>query len=172
MAEEHGSSGADLLKAIGFSADPYNDATQGAQVVKANVAKALAVDPSIIDVKSSDIQANYTSEQIEDLPVPRTYRGLFQLAPGVSENGRNTPNAGASRMDNTYLIDGINVTNPHYGDILPDVTELDIAEVLSAVGRDGAPMARYSARALASSAQPSAPRGRSMARSRPRTAPA
>ncbi|HSG40222.1 MAG TPA: TonB-dependent receptor [Thermoanaerobaculia bacterium] len=83
----------------------------------------------IIDVKSSDIQANYTSEQIEDLPVPRTYRGLFQLAPGVSENGRNTPNAGASRMDNTYLIDGINVTNPHYGDILPDVTELDIAEV-------------------------------------------
>ena len=79
--------------------------------------------------KSSDIQANYTSEQIEDLPVPRTYRGLFQLAPGVSENGRNTPNAGASRMDNTYLIDGINVTNPHYGDILPDVTELDIAEV-------------------------------------------
>ncbi len=83
----------------------------------------------IIDVKSSDVQVNYTSEQIEDLPVPRTYRGLFQLAPGVAENGRNTPNAGASRMDNTYLIDGINVTNPHYGDILPDVTELDIAEV-------------------------------------------
>lgn len=83
----------------------------------------------IIDVKSSDIQANFTSEQIEDLPVPRTYRGLFQLAPGVAENLRNTPNAGASRMDNTYLIDGINVTNPHYGDILPDVTELDIAEV-------------------------------------------
>ncbi|HEX6902019.1 MAG TPA: TonB-dependent receptor [Thermoanaerobaculia bacterium] len=83
----------------------------------------------VIDVKSSDIQVNYTSEQVEDLPVPRTYRGLFQLAPGVPENGRNTPNAGASRMDNTYLIDGINVTNPHYGDILPDVTELDIAEV-------------------------------------------
>lgn len=83
----------------------------------------------VIDVKSSDIQANYTSEQIEDLPVPRTYKGLFQLAPGVAENGRLAPNAGASRMDNTYLIDGINVTNPHYGDILPDVTELDIAEV-------------------------------------------
>ncbi len=82
-----------------------------------------------IDVKSSDVQANYTSEEIEDLPVSRTYKGLFQLAPGVAENGRLSPNAGASRMDNTYLIDGINVTNPHYGDILPDVTELDIAEV-------------------------------------------
>lgn len=82
-----------------------------------------------IDVKASDVQANYTNEQIEDLPVPRTFKGLFQLAPGVAENGRLAPNAGASRMDNTYLIDGINVTNPHYGDILPDVTELDIAEV-------------------------------------------
>ncbi|HKI05645.1 MAG TPA: TonB-dependent receptor [Thermoanaerobaculia bacterium] len=82
-----------------------------------------------IDVKSSDVQTNYTTEQIENLPVGRTYRGLFQLAPGVSENGRNTPNAGASRMENTYMVDGINVTNPHYGDILPDITELDIAEV-------------------------------------------
>ena len=32
-------------------------------------------------------------------------------------------------MDNTFLLDGINITNPHYGDILPDVTELDIDEV-------------------------------------------
>jgi carboxypeptidase family protein len=82
-----------------------------------------------IDVKASDVQSNYTSEQIEDLPVGRTYRGLFQLAPGVADNQRNTPNAGASRQDNTYLVDGNNVTNPHYGDILPDITELDIDEV-------------------------------------------
>lgn len=82
-----------------------------------------------IDVKASDVQTNYTSEQIEDLPVGRTYRGLFQLAPGVADNQRNTPNAGASRQDNSYLVDGNNVTNPHYGDILPDITELDIDEV-------------------------------------------
>jgi carboxypeptidase family protein/TonB-dependent receptor-like protein len=99
--------------------------------IKPSIAEEITVTAALptIDVKASDVQANYTSEQIEDLPVARTYRGLFQLAPGVSENGRNTPNAGASRMDNTYLIDGINVTNPHYGDILPDVTELDIDEV-------------------------------------------
>jgi hypothetical protein len=84
----------------------------------------------IIDVKSTEVQVNYTNEEIEDLPIPRTYKGLFQLAPGVAENGRNTAlNAGGSRQDNTYLVDGINVTNPHYGDILPDITELDIAEV-------------------------------------------
>jgi len=102
----------------------------------------LSLDPSVsdeitveaavplIDVKSAEVQVNYTSEQIEELPIPRTYKGLFQLAPGVAENGKNTTlNAGGSRQDNTYLVDGINVTNPHYGDILPDITELDIAEV-------------------------------------------
>lgn len=83
----------------------------------------------IIDVRSSEVQVNYTSGVIQDLPIPRTYKGLFQLAPGVTENGRLAPNAGGSRMDNTYLVDGINVTNPHYGDILPDITELDIDEV-------------------------------------------
>jgi hypothetical protein len=105
--------------------------TQVELEIKPSVAEEITVTAALptIDVKASDVQVNYTNEQIEDLPVPRTYKGLFQLAPGVSENGRLAPNAGAARMDNTYLIDGINVTNPHYGDILPDVTELDIAEV-------------------------------------------
>lgn len=83
----------------------------------------------VIDVKSTEAQVNYNSEQIENLPITRTYKGIFQLAPGVAENQRLAPNAGGSRMDNTYLVDGINVTNPHYGDVLPDITELDIAEV-------------------------------------------
>lgn len=93
-----------------------------------------AVAP-VVDVRSTEIQVNYTNEFIENLPVPRTYKGLFQLAPGVSENDRLSPNAGGSRMDNTYLIDGINITNPHFGDILPNITELDLAEV--AIKRGG-----------------------------------
>lgn len=83
----------------------------------------------VIDTKSSEAQLSFTAKAIEDLPLPRTYKGLFQLAPGVAENDRLAPNAGGSRMDNTYLVDGINVTNPHYGDILPNITELDIDEV-------------------------------------------
>jgi len=83
----------------------------------------------LIDVRSTEAQVNFTSEQIENLPVPRNYKGLFQLAPGVAENGRLAPTAGGSRMDNLFLVDGINVTNPHYGDIFPDITELDIKEV-------------------------------------------
>ena len=105
--------------------------TQVDLALNPTVSEEITVEAALptIDVKGSDVEANFTSQQVENLPVARTFKGLFQLAPGVSENGRLAPNAGASRMDNTYLVDGINVTNPHYGDILPDITELDIAEV-------------------------------------------
>lgn len=106
--------------------------TQVSLTLSASVSEEITVaaEQPVIDLKSSEIQSNFTKDVIEDLPLPRTYKGLFQLAPGVAENDRQTtPNAGGSRMDNTYLIDGINITNPHYGDIVPDVTELDIDEV-------------------------------------------
>jgi len=83
----------------------------------------------VIDLKSAEVQVNFTQEAIEDLPITRSYKGLFQLAPGVSENNRLTPNAGGARMDNTFLVDGVNITNPHYGDLVPDIAEIDIDEV-------------------------------------------
>ena len=110
--------------------------TQVELTLSPTVSEEITVEAAlpVIDVKSTEVQVNYTSEMIENLPIARTYKGIFQLAPGVAENGlaqnnRFSPNAGGSRMDNLYLVDGINITNPHYGDILPDITELDIAEV-------------------------------------------
>ena len=64
------------------------------------------------------------------LPLERTYRGLFQLIPGVADNRSPVgPAAGGSRQDNTYLIDGANITNPAFGTLSTEVNELDIAEV-------------------------------------------
>jgi hypothetical protein len=105
--------------------------TQLALTLSPSVSEEITVEAAqpIIDLKSTEIQVNYTRNVIEDLPLPRNYKGLFQLAPGVAENDRLAPNAGGSRMDNSFLIDGINVTNPQYGDILPNVSELDIEEV-------------------------------------------
>ncbi|HEV8629646.1 MAG TPA: carboxypeptidase regulatory-like domain-containing protein, partial [Thermoanaerobaculia bacterium] len=105
--------------------------TQVELVLNPAMAEEISVTAAVpvIDVKSSEVQTNYRHEEIEDLPIPRTYKGLFELSPGVSENNRLAPNAGGSRMDNTFLLDGINITNPHYGDIFPNVTELDIDEV-------------------------------------------
>ncbi|HKH46829.1 MAG TPA: carboxypeptidase regulatory-like domain-containing protein [Thermoanaerobaculia bacterium] len=105
--------------------------TQLDLVLNASMAEEITVAAvvPVIDLKSSEVQVNYTQEVIEDLPITRTYKGLFQLAPGVSENNRLAPNAGGARMDNTFLLDGVNITNPHYGDIVPDVAEIDIDEV-------------------------------------------
>src|SRR5207247_2192584 len=63
--------------------------------------------------------------------------GTFQLAPGVAENNASTgsPNAGGGRQDNTYLYDGVNITNPFFGDLFQNFSELDIQEV--AITRGG-----------------------------------
>ena len=84
----------------------------------------------IVDTKSTEVSFNFKSDVIESLPLERTYRGLFQLIPGVPEN-RSTvgPAAGGDRQDNTYLIDGANITNPGFGYLSTEINELDIAEI-------------------------------------------
>lgn len=88
-----------------------------------------AITP-VVDVKSTEVSFNFKSDALSLLPLERTYRGMFQLIPGVADN-RSTvgPVAGGTRQDNTYLIDGANITNPAYGYLTSEVNELDIAEV-------------------------------------------
>jgi hypothetical protein len=88
-----------------------------------------AAEP-IVDVRSTEVAFNFTEETLGTLPLERTYRGLFQLIPGVGDN-RSTigPAAGGSRQDNRYLIDGANITSPAFGYLSSEINELDIAEV-------------------------------------------
>jgi hypothetical protein len=82
----------------------------------------------VVDLKSTEVNFNYDAQLIKELPLERTYAGLFQLIPGVAENNSFAPNGGGSRQDNTYLIDGVNITNPGFGYLSTDVNEFDIAE--------------------------------------------
>jgi Carboxypeptidase regulatory-like domain len=84
----------------------------------------------VVDVKSTEVSFNFKADALGFLPLERTYRGMLQLIPGVAEN-RSTvgPTAGGTRQDNTYLIDGANITNPAYGYLTSEVNQLDIAEV-------------------------------------------
>lgn len=82
----------------------------------------------VVDLKSTEVNFNYDAQLIKELPLQRTYAGLFQLIPGVAENNSFAPNGGASRQDNTYLIDGVNITNPGFGYLSTEVNEFDIAE--------------------------------------------
>jgi len=83
----------------------------------------------LVDTKSTEISNVTSRETIEKLPLGRTYSGTFQLAPGVADNNLASPNAGGAREDNTFLYDGVNVTNPFFGDSFQDFAELDIQEV-------------------------------------------
>jgi hypothetical protein len=93
----------------------------------------VVAEAPAVDLKSTEINFNYTSEMIRDLPLPRSYKGLFQLVPGVADSGLPEssaigPAAGGSRQDNTYLIDGVNITNPGFGYLSTEINELDITE--------------------------------------------
>jgi hypothetical protein len=89
----------------------------------------VSAEAPAVDLKSTEVNINFTDEQIAQIPLERSYKGLFQLVPGVAENRSSVgPSGGGSRQDNTYLIDGVNITNPGFGYLSTEVNQLDIAE--------------------------------------------
>src|SRR5688572_5290232 len=88
-----------------------------------------AVTP-VVDVRSSDAGLTVTDNHFNALPLEHSYRGLFQLSPGVPDNRSAVGlSAGGSRQDNTYLLDGANITSPGFGTLGIQVNQLDIAEI-------------------------------------------
>jgi hypothetical protein len=105
--------------------------TEVRPVIRATARESIEVTAALplVDTKSSDVTAVTPKETIEKLPLARTFTGTFQLAPGVADNRSTAPNAGGGRQDNTFLYDGVNITNAFFGDLYQDFSELDIKEV-------------------------------------------
>ena len=108
--------------------------TQVRAVLRATATAAVEVSAALplVDTKASDISKVHTTEEIRKLPIGGSYAATFALATGVPENTTNlvsAPNAGGGRQDNTFLYDGVNVTNPFFGDLFQDFTGFDIQEV-------------------------------------------
>lgn len=106
--------------------------TQLELVLGLTVTEALTVTAAtpVVDLKSTEVAFNFNQEYLQSIPLERSYRGLFQLIPGVADNRSPIgPAAGGTRQDNTYLIDGVNITNPGFGYLATEINELDIAEV-------------------------------------------
>jgi hypothetical protein len=104
--------------------------TQTDLVLGLNVQEDITVTAAVpdVDLKSTEVNFNYRKEVTDNLPLVRSYAGLFQLIPGVAENNSFAPNGGGSRQDNTYLIDGVNITNPGFGYLATEVNSFDIVE--------------------------------------------
>ncbi len=96
---------------------------------KSTEVEVTATSLPLVDAKATEVATNTARQEFEQLPLSRSYSGLFQLTPGVPDNARISPNAGGNRQDNLYLFDGANVTNPFFGDLYPSFAELDIQEV-------------------------------------------
>ncbi len=105
--------------------------TEVRPVVRATATAAVEVSAALplVDTKSSDISQVTTSDTLKKLPLGGSYTATFQLAAGVGENSSSAPNAGGNRQDNTFLYDGVNVTNPFFGDLYQDFAGYDIQEV-------------------------------------------
>ncbi|MDW7761801.1 MAG: TonB-dependent receptor [Acidobacteriota bacterium] len=81
-----------------------------------------------IDLKSTEITSSWSRELVQKMPLGRSYASLWQLAPGVADNRDFAPNAGGNKQDNVFLFDGSNITNPFFGTLGANFSELDIAE--------------------------------------------
>ena len=131
---------ADLQGLASFSQEVIVQLTKDTEVypvLRATTAENVTVMAAapLVDTKSSDVSVVTTRQTMAKLPLARTFSGTFQLAPGIADSGvaiSNTNvgvNAAGGRQDNTYLYDGVNVTNPFFGDLYQDFAELDIQEV-------------------------------------------
>ncbi len=67
-----------------------------------------------VDTESAQRGSVLTKEFLERIPAGRSYQSAVQMAAGVT--GGSNPNiGGASYNENTYLLDGVNITDPVTG---------------------------------------------------------
>ncbi|MFB3855436.1 MAG: carboxypeptidase regulatory-like domain-containing protein [Vicinamibacterales bacterium] len=74
-----------------------------------------------LDTTTAAVGANLDSDFLSRLPTQRQMSDVVYLAPGVSTSGgagiANPSIAGASGLENQYVIDGVNVSNTGYGGV-------------------------------------------------------
>lgn len=76
----------------------------------------------LIDAKRTEIATNFNAkESVETLPVGRNFTDVVQFAAGVVDGGAtgagNYSIGGSSGLENSYIIDGVNITDSGYGGV-------------------------------------------------------
>ena len=68
----------------------------------------------VIDTESGGRSSVLTKEFLERIPAGRDYQSAVQMAAGVT-GGSNANIGGAASNENTYMLDGVNITDPVTG---------------------------------------------------------
>jgi hypothetical protein len=75
----------------------------------------------VVDTRSTTVGAVLDSDELRRLPVGRRLTSTLYMVPGVSSSSgtgdANPSIAGASGLDNQYVVDGVDITNPGFGGI-------------------------------------------------------
>src|SRR4051812_38441594 len=73
----------------------------------------------IVNTSSATVGANIDSDFLSRIPVGRRFSDTLYVAPGVSTGGTvgtaNPSISGSSGLENQYVVDGVNITNPGFG---------------------------------------------------------
>jgi hypothetical protein len=95
----------------------------GLELKPGTITEAIQVQAAapVVDATSTTVGGVLNSDTIKRLPVGRNFTDTLYLVPGVSDSsgvGRANPSiGGASGLENNYIIDGVNVSNPGYGGV-------------------------------------------------------
>jgi hypothetical protein len=77
--------------------------------------------PPVVDISSTTVGGVLDADTLKRVPVGRNFTDALYLIPGVSSSGgvgRANPSvAGASGLDNNYVVDGVNITNTGFGGV-------------------------------------------------------
>jgi outer membrane receptor for ferrienterochelin and colicin len=89
------------------------------EMTAGNVEKVTVLgSASTVDLSATAIGTTINSDMMSSLPIGRTFASTLALAPGVVGSGIDESNpsiAGASGLENTYVVDGVNINNTGYG---------------------------------------------------------
>jgi hypothetical protein len=92
----------------------------------------------VVDTIASDVGTNYDKEWVKNAPITRTnsFHDFLAAAPGVNAAQRSIMNAivyGSARDDNSYQLDGTDITDNFFGQALatPNTDAIEEIEILS-----------------------------------------
>ena len=122
----------DIAAASGFNAyKQENIEVNLSRATSVNAVLALAGTAASVDVvanpevdQSTNVTgSNVSTEFFSNIPTSRTVQGLYTIAPTVARSGlrdasgreRDPSVAGSSGPENSYILDGVNTTDPAFG---------------------------------------------------------